>query len=121
VAIYFNDLVSGNGMSILSGSQVQYVLSFVDTAGSDIFAEDTGNPDSVIRIGWISLGAMETYPGSEGRVFWTERIWLNFLANQWHPRPSNHPGDSPDFTVWASHIRWALSPGTGLNLLVVGI
>jgi hypothetical protein len=121
VSIFFNDLVSGNGTADFSGNQVQYILVHLETIGPDVFIQDPTNVDVYIRAGWLSLGVDETYPDEVRRVFWTDRIWLNFADMEWHPRPSNHPSDPPDFTVYASHLRWALSPGTSANVLVVGI
>jgi hypothetical protein len=121
LAIYFNDSISGNGSADLTGGQVQYLLFHATTLGPDVFVSDPNNIDLLLHAGWISFGVDEAYPDATRRVFWTERIWLNFADFEWHPRPSNHPGDTPDFTVWASHVRWSLSLGTAGNLLVVGI
>jgi hypothetical protein len=121
VTIYVNEEISGNGSEHFGGVQIQYAFVHCITIGPDVFIADVTNIDSFISAGWIAFGSADTYPGSESRVFWSDRIWINFADFLWHPMPTNHPTDTPDFTVWASDIRWALSPGTTANLLVVGI
>jgi hypothetical protein len=121
MTIYVNREISGNGSEHFGGVQIQYLLCHLTTIGPDVFISDTTNIDVLIRAGWLSLGVAETYPDEVSRVFWTERIWINFADFAWHPRPTNWPGNPPDFTVWTSDVRWGLSPGTVGNLLVIGI
>lgn len=113
--------ISGSNQYNFSGNMVQYMLVYLDVLGPDVRVTDLNNVDQIGFAGWLSLGSDSEYQGSPTRTYWNERIWINFQAFQWHPIPTVHAFDTPDFAVWASRIRWALSPGTHGFLQVIGI
>lgn len=113
--------ISGSGQVNFGGAQVQYVLVHLDHIGPEGFVADLTNSDQLLKAGYFALGSRDSYGTSVEHVFWTERIWINWMDFQWHPIPTVHPFDGTDFCVWASDIRWALSPETHGFILVIGI
>jgi hypothetical protein len=121
LTVYLDTAISGSGQQHFGGAQIQYVLIHLDNVGPDVFVADLANPDQLLKAGWFALGSEDAYGTSAVHVFWAERKWINFVDFLWHPEPTVHPFDGPDLCVWASDIRWALSPGTTGLMLVVGI
>lgn len=121
MTIYLDQAISGNGSYHFGGAQIQYVLVHLDSVGGEVFVSDLTNPDVLIKAGWFALGSEDSYGTSSTHVFWTERKWINYLDFQWHPEPTVIPSGGIDLCVWASDIRWAMSPGTSGLMLVVGI
>jgi len=121
LTVFLDSAISGNGSFHFGGVPIQYVLVHFTALGPAVFVSDLANPDQLLNAGYFSLGSEDPYGTGTNHVFWNERIWLNWHDFQWHPIPTVHPGDAPDLCVWASDIRWALSPGTTALMLVVGI
>jgi hypothetical protein len=121
MTVLLDQEITGNGQYNFGGNQVQYLLVDLDVLGPDVAVVDTTNPDQIARAGWLSLGSRDVFGSGVEHPFWNERIWINFASFQWHPQPTVWGNNSPDFAVWASDIRWALSPQTHGYLLVIGL
>jgi hypothetical protein len=112
--------ISGNGEANFSGSSVAFILVHLTVLGPDVFVRDLGNPDQLIKAGWLSLGSTTDLVESTSHTYWNKPIWLDFVDFIWHPYPTNQHGNPPDFGVWADTIRWALSPDTEADIIVWG-
>jgi hypothetical protein len=121
MTVYLDAEITGSDSYHFGGAQIQYMLVYLDTLGPDVRIPDTNNPDQIGFAGWLALGSEADYGPDFPNLFWTERIWINFQHFQWHPVPTRNPGDAVDLVVWASDVRWALSPGTHGFLLVFGV
>ena len=121
MTVYLDQEISNSGAYHFGGAQIQYVLVELDVLGPDVFIADLHNADQLLRAGWFSLGSTSSYGTGSDHPFWNEREWINFKSFQWHPVPTVHPSDPPDLCVWASDVRWALSPGTHGFMLVFGV
>lgn len=113
--------ITGNGQYNFGGNQVQYVLVSLDVLGPQVFVADLGNPDMLGQAGWFALGSRSLFQAETEQPFWTERHWINWQRFQWHPEPTVQAFTTGDLCVWASDIRWHLSPDTHGYLLVIGI
>lgn len=121
MATLVDQAISGVGQVDFGGNRVSYVLVHLDVLGPQVFVDDLNAPDLLLHAGWFSFGSLAAHPGTDLHVFWTERYWINWTDFEWHPIPTVHPNDQPDFCVWASHIRWRLSSGTHGFLRVEGL
>jgi hypothetical protein len=109
--------ISGHGSESFGNKQVSYVFVHLDSLGVNVNSPEPGVLDHILRAGWIAFG----YNGDAGdgtiRDYWREPIWLNFVDTEWTPVPQYQGSDQ---TIWATQVRWWLSPGTTGHLWVNG-
>jgi hypothetical protein len=121
VTVYLDQEISGNGQYNFGGARINFVLIELDVLGPKVFIADLGNTDQIAQAGWFALGSRSDYGTSVDHVFWTERKWINFQSFEWHPEPTVDVAAATDLAVWASDVRWALSPGTHGFMFVFGV
>lgn len=121
MTVYLDQEIEGNGSYNFGAAQIQYALVELDVLGPSVFVNDLTNADQLLNAGWFAFGSTDTYGTAVSHPFWTERKWINFQSFQWHPEPTRLPAAASDLCIWATHVRWALSPGTHGFMLIVGI
>jgi len=119
VAIYFEDDVSGVGDASFGAQRINYFLSHVLSYGPEVKEASVRDSDYLLRIGWITFGVDVNIPGIGSVTYWRAPIWLNFYNTEWSPIAQTDIS-AQDFAVWATRVRWSLSTGTEIHLLVVG-
>lgn len=121
MTVYVDRAIEGTDRVNFGSAQLQYILVELDVVGPQVFVADVANTDVVAQAGWFALGNRSNFATDVEHVFWTDRKWINVRSFQWHPEPTRNPAAAADLVVWASDIRWRLSPGTHGFLLVVGL
>lgn len=120
MTVYLDQAIVGSGQANFGSAQLQYILVELDVLGGLVFIQDLANDDLLAQAGWIALGNRSTFGTDVEHVFWTERKWINWRSYQWHPEPTRNFADASDLAVWASDIRWRLTPNTHGFIQVVG-
>lgn len=114
----FSASVSDSGEASLGGSRVFYVAWEVTTPGPGVIPGPTWDPYTRQKVGFWQLGNDLTSLGIISAIGYDAPHWMNFLVGQWIVSPTADPAGFT--TVFADHIRWALTPGTVATLYVFG-
>lgn len=121
MTVYADQAISGSGeVNFTLGVRLNYALVHVYVAPYDSRPLEVGDPDHMLRMGWIAFGADTDVIDATSRTYWSAPVWLDFLDTIWHPIPTTD-SLANDFGVWASRVRWSLGLGGSAWLYVYGV
>jgi hypothetical protein len=116
---YLSRAIASDGEDSLSGTSVVYIAWRLNVVDPLVRVLDPGNPDHVLRAGWLALEDSLDPFGFGTEHYFEPPIFLNFLRGLWTPDPSTGGGGA--LTRVASRIRWHLEGSTAGNLFVFGL
>lgn len=117
-SIIYEDSVSGAGSAIMGGTRVFYVAGEVTTEGPTVRRPNDWDTDSLVSVGHWQLGNDLTSGGLITGVGWDVPHWIYTSPFQWVVPPGQIGADFS--AAIAQYIRWAISPGTEVHLIVFG-
>jgi len=120
MALLFDDTVSDAGEASFTATRVNYWFYHSFELGPMVQEVAVRDSDFLRRIGWVTLGTEIDVPDLGSLPFWREPIYLNFYNTLWSSVPQTDVAAN-DFGVWATRIRWSLSPGSVGRLVVFGV
>lgn len=116
--ITFDDTISGQGAAALSGSRVFYVAWEVTTLGPAVHEPNAWDTDALLAVGHWELGNALDSGGLIFGVGYDVPHWMGWHIGQWIAPPGVVGAEFS--AAIADHIRWTVSDGTEVHLIVFG-
>lgn len=116
--VIYNDVVSGVGSSALSGNRVYYVAFQVNIEGPRVRRPQEADTLTLNGVGFVQLGNDLSAGGLISAVGYDRQLWLNNVYGQYIADGGQVSGGLMRW--FADHVRWSLSPGTEIDLVVFG-
>lgn len=117
-SIIYDDEVSGAGSSVLGGSRVLYVAWEVTVQGPNVHQPSVWDSELLVAVGHWELGNDLTPGGLISGVGYDEPHWIYTAIGQWVVAPAR-VGATDAYSL-AQYIRWSMTPGTSVHLIVFG-
>jgi hypothetical protein len=117
--VYLDRSIAGDGVDILTGSQIIYMVVSLSTIDPLVRVLEPSAPDHFLRAGWISFGDSLTLFGGGPLFYWEQPIYLDFAQTLWTPDPASAPGGVT--TGFGTRIRWHLNGVTAGDVHVFGL
>lgn len=116
--VIYTDTVSGAGSATCSGNRVYYVAYQVNIEGPRVRRPQEADTLTLNGVGFVQLGNDLSSGGIISADGWGPQMWLNNVYGQYI---ANGGEVASGFMRWlADRIRWSLSPGTEVRLVVLG-
>ncbi len=117
-SVIYEASLTDAGDAVMGGTRVYYVAWEITTHGPAMHHYAQWDPYTETRAGYVQLGNDLTPGGLISGIGYDAPIWFNNDIGQWIVKPTL---SGSDFTaLLAQYVRWALTPGTEVHLVVFG-